>query len=56
MASWFGSWESNGISQEITGLEIIETINPEISSHMITIPETVLSQTKGIRRMIPEMT
>jgi hypothetical protein len=43
MTSWFGSWESNGTSQEITGLEIIETISPEINSHGITIPETVLS-------------
>jgi len=43
MASWFGSWESNGTSQEITGLRIIETTSPEISNHGITILETVLS-------------
>jgi predicted ABC-type ATPase len=42
--------------KKITGLRIIETVSPEISSHKIIIPETVLSQTKGIRRMIPEMT
>jgi hypothetical protein len=43
MTSRFGSWESNETSQEITSLEIIETISPEISSQGITIPETVLS-------------
>jgi len=43
MASWFGSWEKNGTSKEITGLEIIRTISPEINSHGITIPETVLN-------------
>jgi len=43
MASWFSYWEKNGTSKEITGLGIIRTISPEISSHMITIPETVLS-------------
>jgi hypothetical protein len=43
MASWFGSWEKNETSKKITGLGIIRTISPEISSHGITIPETVLS-------------
>jgi hypothetical protein len=43
MSSWFGSWESNETNQEITGLGIIETIDPGISSHGITIPKTVLS-------------
>jgi hypothetical protein len=43
MASWFCSWEKNGTSKEITGLEIIRTISPDISTHRITIPETVLS-------------
>jgi hypothetical protein len=43
MASWFGSWESNGTSQETTGLGIIRTISLEICSRGITIPETVLS-------------
>jgi glutamate mutase epsilon subunit len=56
MASWFGFWESNGTSQEITSPEINGTINPEINSHGIIIPETVLSQTKGIKRMMLEMT
>jgi hypothetical protein len=43
MTSWFGSWEKKGTSKEITGLGIIKTISLEISSHGITIPETVLS-------------
>jgi predicted ABC-type ATPase len=56
MASWFSSWESNETNQKITGLGIIRTISLEINSHGIIIPETVLSQTKGISRMILEMT
>jgi hypothetical protein len=56
MASWFGSWEKNGTSKKITSLGIIRIISPEISSHGIIIPEIILSQTKGIRRMIPKMT
>jgi len=55
MASWFGFWESNGISQEITGLGIIVTISPEIRSYGIIIPETVLNYTRGIKGMIPGM-
>jgi hypothetical protein len=55
MTSWFSFCESNKTSQEIIG-EIIGTISPEISSHKIIIPEIVLCQTKGIRRMIPKMT
>jgi hypothetical protein len=43
MESWFGSWESSGTSQEIIDLGIIGTISPEINSHGITIPETILS-------------
>jgi hypothetical protein len=43
MASWFGSWEKNETSKEITGFGIIRTISPEISSYGITIPEIVLS-------------
>jgi hypothetical protein len=42
MASWFGFWESKGISQEITGPGITRIISPEISSHEIIILETVL--------------
>jgi hypothetical protein len=43
MASWFNFWESKGISQEITGPEIVENTNPVISMLGIIIPKTVLN-------------
>jgi hypothetical protein len=60
MVSWFGFWESKGISQETTGIIgpiIVETTStgttsPETINIGITVHEIVLNKIIEIGRMI----